>query len=161
MGSHLTKVGGQTEETFRFSQLALPIDFVKTGAPHPCAYGGIVECWRWTTGHLNRSISRWTPYVVQAFLSVCGYEMCQRIGTREVAKLLRVLKSPVFLEACKKVGSFDPNDTQNDRDRFQSFVDATNDRLMNHSQGRLLFDAPGEGDDDARKLVYETTNNRG
>ena len=87
--------------------------------------------------------------------------MCQRIGTREVAKLVHVLKGREFLDECKKVGSFDANDTQNDRDRFQSFVDAANDRLNNYRQGMRLFDAPGDGEDDARKLVYENSNNVG
>lgn len=123
----------------------------------------MVECWRWLSGHLNRKTWRWTPYVLQAFLSVAGFEMCQQIGTQQTSKLLKVLISKPFLAQAKAVGSFSAEDTQNDIDRYKAFVDSTTDRMSGLMRGGRLFDPPGAGDDedDARKLILENTNNNG
>jgi len=128
---------------------------VPEGSKHPCTQGGIVKCWQWLAMTLNAPASRWTPYLVLAFLAVCGSEL-SRYSSKQTAKLAKLLASEPYLARAKEEGEFDTSKEDNDADRFatykQFFASVVND--LNGS-----FPVPGKDGQDARQLVLDVAAN--
>jgi len=146
----------QTRMTFLEFDIEKPL--INPGSSHPCQNGPMIFLWRWLAGHLNGHISRWTPYILQAFLAVAGHEMCNQIGVRQMRKIIKVLSSSGFRDKCKKMGNFDTKEAQNDKDRFSAFVEYFDE--ISKRPNEAMFNPPGKpGEDDARLLHFDTVQN--
>eukprot|EP00924_Labyrinthula_sp_SR-Ha-C_P013018 snap_masked-scaffold_12-processed-gene-6.22-mRNA-1 protein AED:1.00 eAED:1.00 QI:0/-1/0/0/-1/1/1/0/481 len=118
---------------------------------HPSNNPGIIFCWRFLAGHLNRPLDRFLPYVLQTFFAVCGYELQNQVGKPLLRKLLKVLSSEEFITKCKKTGLFDESE-HNDSDRFKSFIEFFKEK---YHDGKLKISPPGSKKNDARVLAVD------
>ncbi|GBG26153.1 Nucleoporin GLE1 [Hondaea fermentalgiana] len=134
-----------------------PYEMVPPGSKHPCKEGGgLVEAWRWLAMNANRAPNRWTPHLILAFVSVCGFELSRHFPT-QMAKMLELFASADFIDKCKAVAKMDLGDDDNDVDRYTTYTE-----LFTSFAKSSKVRAPGREQDgqDVRQLVLQVASNQ-
>uniref|UniRef100_A0A7S2WQC2 mRNA export factor GLE1 n=1 Tax=Mucochytrium quahogii TaxID=96639 RepID=A0A7S2WQC2_9STRA len=138
-----------------------PFVLVPAGSKHPEAEGGIVQAWRWVSLSLNHEPFRWTPYLLQAFLAVSGFELSRHCG-KQMKKLAKLLGSENFATLCRKKGNFNEKLTDNDVDRMRAYVEF----FKRVEENGWKFSVPGKPTEnkndpvlDIRQLVLDVAVN--
>lgn len=99
--------------------------------------------WNFIAGHLNSHISRFLPYILIPFISVSISRLKDKFGTKQLKKLMDIVRCSAFIEKCKEQA-----DTQ-DIDRFKAFQVFVSQLVVNND---LIITKPGPKGKDVRKL---------
>lgn len=75
--------------------------------------------WKFLSGHLNSTLSRFLPYMLSAFIAIAGFELKKQLGNKVLFKLFKTIKV-YYLPKAKELAVL-TKENENDLDRFTGF----------------------------------------